>query len=337
HGETRLSRQAIGEGAVYTPLVLRANEIWRQLEDESGHKLLQRCGGLIYGDPSSRELTHNTEQFLQQTVRAAQDFSIEHELLGYSALKKRFPQFRFNKRHEGYFEPGAGYLLPELCIKTQLQLAGENGAQLLFDREVLAIEESQSEVQVKTHERVLKGSKVIICAGSWMPQFLPEKYSSLLKVYRQRLCWFKPVKASAIKSESPVFVKLGSPTEPLVYGFPEIVPGQGMKVASEQFDETISPDKFDRNLSREEVTWLHGIAQNALDLDSTALNSRACLYTMIPDGNFIIDYAPTNKNIIIASPCSGHGFKHSAAIGEMLAAMACEGKAAIKEFSLSRF
>ena len=339
HGETRLTRQAIGEGAIYTPLALRSNQIWRQLEKESGNKLLHQCGGIIYGDPSSDEIIHDIQSgsFLRDTIKVAQEFNIDHDLLEYSALNKRFPQFKFKKSDLGYVEPGAGYLFPELCIKTQLQLATQRGASILLNNEILAISSTNSSIELETQNQTLMASKVIVCAGAWMPKFLPPKYAGLLKVYRQNFCWFRMAKNAINNDQTPVFMKLPSATEPLIYGFPEVKPGLGVKVASEQFDTTTNPDGYNKNLSSKEISRLHRIASNALDLDPGAVRSQACIYTVSPDSNFIVDYSPVNRNIVLASPCSGHGFKHSSAIGELLTEMTVDCKTVVSELSLARF
>lgn len=60
---------------------------------------------------------------------------------------------------------------------------------------------------------------------------------------------------------------------------------------------------------------------------------------MTPDENFIIDFKPDSKRVILVSACSGHGFKHSAAIGEILSQLATIGTSSIdiSSFSLGRF
>jgi sarcosine oxidase len=47
-----------------------------------------------------------------------------------------------------------------------------------------------------------------------------------------------------------------------------------------------------------------------------------CLYTTTPDHGFIVDRLPEMPRVLVASPCSGHGFKHSAGLGELIAARA---------------
>jgi sarcosine oxidase len=81
------------------------------------------------------------------------------------------------------------------------------------------------------------------------------------------------------------------------------------------------------------------VAGNLPDLSPECVRSVACLYTMTPDGHFVIDRHPEMPSVIIASPCSGHGFKHSAAIGESLAELALQGGSTLDlgAFAFSRF
>ncbi len=112
HGETRITRQAIGEGEEYVPLVLRSNEIWREIERETGEILFTANGGLIIGDLQATNGNHGSKNFLLQTIAAAKVHGIAHEILDCDALKRRFPQFHFKGNETGYYEPGAGFLRP---------------------------------------------------------------------------------------------------------------------------------------------------------------------------------------------------------------------------------
>ena len=121
HGDTRITRLAIGEGEQYTPLVLRSNEIWREVERETGERLRVVTGGLIISGPS-RSAKTQVAKFFEATLAAARRFGIEHEIVDAPGIRKRFPQFAVRDDEVGYFEPGAGYLRPERCIAAQ-QLA----------------------------------------------------------------------------------------------------------------------------------------------------------------------------------------------------------------------
>src|SRR5664279_6287621 len=118
HGETRITRQAIGEGREFGPLVLRSNEIWEELEAATGASLMTRNGGLVLASHDVGGNHHGSRSFLQDTIDAAVEFGIPHETLRADEIRRRFPQFRLTADEEGYFEPGAGFLRPEACVKT---------------------------------------------------------------------------------------------------------------------------------------------------------------------------------------------------------------------------
>ena len=68
HGESRIIRQAIGEGEQYMPLVLRSYELWQDLAKEIGQKLLTTTGGLILEPENSAITAHGRHRFLAQTI-----------------------------------------------------------------------------------------------------------------------------------------------------------------------------------------------------------------------------------------------------------------------------
>src|SRR5690349_7234064 len=129
HGDTRITRLAIGEGAHYTPLVLRANEIWREVESQTGEDLHVVTGMLIVSSERRRATTH-VANFFENTIEAARRFGIAHDILDAAAIRRRFPRFAVRDNEVGYYEPGAGYLRPEACIAAQLRLAEDHGAEL---------------------------------------------------------------------------------------------------------------------------------------------------------------------------------------------------------------
>jgi sarcosine oxidase len=165
----------------------------------------------------------------------------------------------------------------------------------------------------------------------------------LVRGYRQVLYWFD-VKGDIQRytpDHFPVFL-WESPTHHDTYGFPAIDgPRGGLKIAFEDYQVNTTPEKVDRTISKEETQRMYDvyIKDYFPELSSTCLRAISCLYTVTPDNQFVIDKHPQYSNVIIASPCSGHGFKHSAAIGETLAELALEGKSTldISQFGLSRF
>jgi sarcosine oxidase len=126
----------------------------------------------------------------------------------------------------------------------------------------------------------------------------------------------------------------------MFYGFPAIDgPGGGLKIAGEQFEQSVAPDEMETEVGEDEVTAMHALAAPYLRITSRCVRAVACKYTVTPDFGFVIDRHPEDERVWFASACSGHGFKHSAAVGEALAQLAIDGKTTydLSRFRLSRF
>jgi len=326
HGDTRITRQAIGEGEWYTPIVLRSHEIWREVERETGEKLFEATGMLVISSAARRATTH-VDNFFENTVLAAKRFGIPHELLDAAAIRARFPQFNVRDNEVGYFEPGAGYVRPEACIRAQLALAERRGAGIRRDEAVRGFWSEDGVVHVITDRGELRARRLLLCAGAWLPRFLEPSVAGLFSVSRQTLHWFA-VRAPIERYEAPrfpVWIWELQETRHVIYGFPAIDgPGGGAKVATEQYEATTTPQDARREVSEEESRRMHEalIAPYLPELGPACVKAAACLYTVTPDFHFVIDRHPRVPEATIVSPCSGHGFKHSAAIGEALADMA---------------
>jgi sarcosine oxidase len=344
HGESRIIRQAIGEGEEYVPLVLRSYELWREIENKTGTDLLTITGGLTLESQNSEAALHGRRDFLDQAIRCAEKFNIRHEILETADIKKRYPQFAVTDER-AYFEYETGFLRLELCIEAQLHLARKHGAVVQTDELVLSIESSGgSEVTVKTSRGVYHAEKAIITAGPWISRFLPPAYAHLFKVSRQVMYWFditEDCRSTFAAPGFPIFIWIfAEGGEFGFYGFPTL-DGKTIKIATEQFTAITDPDHVQRTVTREEEQSMYrDYVQGRLPGISDRCGAAAsCLYTTTPDSNFAIDVHPDNDRIIFASPCSGHGFKHSAAIGEALAEQVIDGKSKIdiSSFSLKRF
>jgi sarcosine oxidase len=324
HGETRITRQAIGEGREFVPLVLRSNEIWRELEAATGRSLMTQNGGLVVATPGVKGSHHGSETFLKDTIDAAVTFGIPHEVLNASDIRRRFPQFRLTAGEQGYFEPGAGFLHPELCVATQIEEARKLGARVQISEVVLELSSWANSVSVKTDKGTYEADKVILTAGPWISRFLAQQHAPNFLVYRQTLCWFAlETNTDRYTPERfPVFIWItGTRVQDMLYGFPAIDgPGGGTKVATETYEHTVDPDRVPRDVSDASVASMYStyIAPRFPDISRRCLRTATCLYTVTPDGKFVIDYADDDRNIVFASACSGHGFKHSPAIGEAL-------------------
>lgn len=287
---------------------------------------------------------HGRRDFLDQAIRCAEKFNIRHDILEAADIRKRYPQFVVTDER-AYFEYETGFLRPELCLKAQLELGRKHGAVVQTDEIVTSIEsDGPSGVTVKTSRGAYSAEKVIIAAGPWITRFLPPSYAHLFTIYRQVMYWFdirEDCRSEFAPPGFPIFIWIfDNCGEFGFYGFPTLE-GKTIKVATEQFTQSTDPDHVQRLVRTEEERAMYKryIEGRLPGISSRCAIAASCLYTLTPDSNFVIDVHPDDDRIIIASPCSGHGFKHSAAIGEALAEQVIDGKSKIEmsSFSLKRF
>jgi sarcosine oxidase len=207
HGDTRITRQAIGEGEQFVPFALRSYEIWREIESETGADLLTITGGLIMSAESQHSL-HGNSDFLETTIAAANKFGISHRILNAGEIAEEFPQFALDGTERGYFEFEAGYLRPENCVATQLDLAEKLGATLLRNERVLRVERNSAGVDVFTDRVKYSSAKVIISAGPWVNEFFQGVPAGLFQIYRQVLYWFdvSHVFEQYVVGKFPIFI-----------------------------------------------------------------------------------------------------------------------------------
>jgi sarcosine oxidase len=343
HGDTRITRLAIGEGAQYTPLAMRSHTLWRDLERESGRPLLTSCGGLIISSPAKSSITH-VEGFFANTVAAARQYAIAHEILDAEQIRRRFPQFNVADDETGYFEPSAGFLRPEECIGAHLRMAQVRGADIHRNELVSRFDVSNGSVTVTTSREKYSADRLIVAAGAWLPGLVDARIAKHFTIHRQTMYWFG-VQNSATPFDPgrfPVFIWELQGRKQGIYGFPAIDgPHGGIKVSTEQYATATSADAAERTVSEDEAAAIHEelVAPFLPAVGSQCLKASACLYTVTPDFGFVIDTHPDSERVLIASPCSGHGFKHSPAIGEALAELVIDGtaRADLDAFKLNRF
>lgn len=319
HGETRITRLAIGEGDDYVPFVRRSHELWRGIEQLTGAQLLTRTGGVILG--------HGESPFLRRTRGSARRFGIDHENLSNGEVRARFPMFAVDDQTEGYYEPEAGYVRPESAVRAQLELARAHGAQLKVDERVEKWTASADGVRVQTAAGTYDAGGLVLCAGAWIPDLYPEG-SDIFAIYRQLLFWFPIRERYEELRRMPVFVwEFAAPQDAIThlvgfYGFPAIDgPAGGVKLATESYEQTTSAARKPQPATRHEIDAMYrGYVESRLPwLGAQPLRTVPCLYTTVRQSRFVIDRHPDHDAVLIVSPCSGHGFKHSAAIGESVA------------------
>jgi sarcosine oxidase len=342
HGDTRITRLAIGEGEQYTPFALRSHQLWRELEKETGTSLLTLCGGLIIS--SSAKTSHiHAENFFANTLAAAKRYAIPHEVLDATDIRRRFPGFRVADDEQGYFERDAGFVRPEACVRAQLNVAEQRGAEIHRGERVSGFDASDHAVKVITDQETYNADRLIVTAGSWLPTLVDRSLARHFAIHRQTMFWFDmdaPVSAY-LPERCPVFIWELQGKKQGLYGFPAVDGANGgMKIATEQFAAATSADAVQPEVSDREKQAMYDdyVRPYIAGVSSRCLRATTCLYTVTPDFGFVIDSYPGADRVVIVSACSGHGFKHSPAIGEAVADLLLYGSTALDlaSFSLQR-
>lgn len=323
-GETRIIREAYHEHPSYVPLVQRAYELWSLLEEQAGRTLYRQTRGLMLGSPRSATVSG--------ARRSAKLHGIPHEMLDADQIRKRFPAYRPEPGTVALLEPRAGALFPEACIEAHLALAAQKGAQLRPNEPVLEWRARESGIRLRTSRGDYEAERLVLTAGAWLPELLRDP-ALPLRVERQVMHWFEVgARAELFRPDGfPIFIWEieGSRT---IYGFPDF--GTGVKIGIHHEGETVEPDRVRRTVSDTEIAEVRRrVAPRFPDLGPPRAH-KVCLYTNTPDEAFVVDRHPQHPNVIVASPCSGHGFKFASAIGEVVADLATKGTS---RFDLSQF
>jgi sarcosine oxidase len=330
HGETRIIRQAYFEHTNYVPLLLRAYELWRELEQAAGEPLLQQVGLLQIGPAQGAVISG--------VLASAREHHLAVELLSPAEISQRFPAFRVPAGMVGVFEPTAGYLRVERCVLAHLAAARQHGAEF----RTAAVRSFRPEgsgvaVQLESGE-VLHAGRLVVTAGPWAPQLLAS-LGIPLTIRRKHVCWFRSSAESlAATAGCPTF--LYELTGGVFYGFPGI-DSLGLKVAEHSGGEPVADPLADpRQLDQADLDRVRGFVDGHLAGGAAELvRHSVCFYTMSPDEHFLVDRHPEMPQVVFAAGLSGHGFKFTSVLGEALADLTLDGttRLPIGHLSVRRF
>ena len=339
HAETRITRLALGEGAQYLPIVTRAHDIWRELEAATGEPLLYQNGGLIITSPDSKALFRGQKQdFAVITQHLAQAHGIDHTMWSGAEVRHRYPQLQVRDTDHAYFEPTGGFVLSERAVSAQLGQAQKLGATVCTNDAVTDVEWSADGVRVTAAAGTFAADKAIVTTGAWMADFVPQPDRAQFPVYRQVVYWFEVEDPDVFSVEHwPFMMWIGDTTEDFFTSFAMVPDGvPGLKMVTEQHHTPCHPDTVTRDISHAEIQAFYDrlASKKLYGVKPNCLAAEACLYTVTADEHFVVDWHPESDRVLLASACSGHGFKHSAAIGEALIQMAIDGKS---ELSMAPF
>jgi monomeric sarcosine oxidase len=316
HGHTRVIRQAYFEHPDYVPLLVESYRLWRDLENHVGRELFHQVGLIQVGPPDGH--------VVPGVLHSAAEHRMNVEQLASNEIEKRWPGLRAPQDSIGAYEPGAGYLLVEDCVRAHLDAASAAGAEFLGETEVESWSASGNEVRVTTARGQFTASRLVIAAGAWAGRMLSE-LKVQLQVRRKSLFWFETSAPQYdVTNGFPVF--LYELPQGVFYGFPKL-DARGVKVAEHSGGRVVDdPLVVDRSIDIEEQERLIQFLSSHLPgVTRTVTDHVVCLYTMSPDENFIVDRHPAHANVVFAAGLSGHGFKFVPVLGRALAELALGG------------
>jgi sarcosine oxidase len=326
HGATRLFRLAHAS-TDYVNLARIAHGLWHEVEDESGEQLIQPMDGLDIG----------SRGILEPFRTAMQAARVPFEVLGREEIAQRYPQFNLPEDVIGLFQNSYAILYADRTVSTLSAQAVKNGASIYEHQTVYEIRPSGDGVQVRTGTDTYRAGRLVLCAGSWMQGLVkPLGIDLPLTILKEHLTYFKPDDPWRwMPGRFPIFRQhLEGMEGRWGVGFP-VQEGKGVKLLVDLTGPVVEPDDPDRSADQGVADTVRAYATRVLPtLGRNMVEVETCRYTMTPDDDFIIDHHPAYPQIVIASPCSGHGFKFAPLIGKILADLAVRGKT---EYEIGRF
>lgn len=317
HGSARITRHSYAD-VRYARLMPAAFAAWRELEADAGESLYLRIGGLSLCPPGV--------DYVGQVTASLAAIGCPHRRMTGRELRELLPVFGVPDDQDVVFEPDAGMILAERALAAMLRLADASGLlEIDEDAAVRRIDLDADDPTIVLGDRKIVAERLIVTAGSWTARLFPE-FASRLRPERQQVLYFAPVAPGLFTiGRMPVFISVGAGPKDLYYGMPSVLAG-GVKVARHG-GEPIDPDLDDRQVSEDYCEEIRSFLRGTMPqlADDPIVRTEICKYTVAENEDFRIGSHPRRDDVIVASPCSGHGFKFAALIGRMLADHAING------------
>jgi sarcosine oxidase len=313
HGVSRIIRLPYYEDPAYVPLLHRAYELWREAEAATGAELLVTTGSIDAGPED--------DALFQGALASARLHDLPHEVLTGTAVNDRFPGYRLPAGLRAVFQPQGGLVASERAIVAHVGAAQAAGADIRARERVLDWDADGDGVTVTTDKGTYRAGRLVLTAGAWAGELAPA-LAPLAVAERQVLAWLQPHRPDWFGPDRfPVFNLMVE--EGRYYGLPVYeVPGFKFGRYHHQ-QETGAPDTLLREPDAADEALLRAFGERYFPAGSgPTMALRACMFTNTPDEHFILDHHPAHPRVVLASPCSGHGYKFCSVIGEILAELA---------------
>jgi sarcosine oxidase len=326
-GQSRIIRKAYFEHPDYVPLLVRAYENWKELENETGSQIYYDTG-LLYAGRKDGIL-------IRGVLESAEKFNVKVDRLSINDAKEKFRQFSIPAEYDILFEPDAGFVTPERAILLFTERAIRHGAVIRTKEKISGWKKSGNHIEVKTNSGTYSCKKLIITAGPWAGQMIPG-IGSKLKITRQMIAWVSPANWKPFElGNFPCWLIEDESKPGAYYGFPILPVGKfggpiGLKLAYHYPGEVTDPDMVNRIPNEgDEANLIYALNKFLPGGYASTLSIKTCLYTNTPDEDFILDLLPGFEDVVIATGFSGHGFKFVPVVGEIMADLAMYGKTSL--------
>ena len=326
HGVTRIIRLAYYESPAYVPLLHRAFELWRDLGEAFDERLLHTTGSIDTGYEGSG--------VFEGSLASCREHGLRHEVLSGTDVNRRFPGYRLPESHHALLQPDGGFVLSERAIVAHVVLAQALGADIRAREPMLDWSPiAGGGVRVKTPRGVYEAGRLVLAPGAWIGDLVPA-LKPITVPERQVLGWFQPDEPAKFGPDA--FPVLNLMVEEGRYYLLPIWGVPGLKIGLyHHLGETGAADAISRDVTSEDEAVLRRcISRYFPGADGPAMALHACMFTNTPDEHFIIDRLAANPDVLVASPCSGHGYKFASVVGEIIADLATAGES---RFDLTMF
>ncbi|HEX4357867.1 MAG TPA: N-methyl-L-tryptophan oxidase [Pseudonocardia sp.] len=319
-GESRIFRTAYLEGPQYVPLLLRARELWRELERESGQQLLTLNGGLMIGPEDSDSM--------RNVLVSAERFDLPHEVLDAGEMGRRYPQHRMLPGEIGFLDEWAGVLRPEFAVLAAARSAQARGARVVTGSRVSAVEPFDGGVRVVAGDRTYTVEQAVLTAGPWTARFAPA-LAAHVTPRKLVMTWYPALDVRAYQPDRfPIFIRESGAVH--IFGIPTL-DGGSVKVAPHgSYGDLADGDDLDRNVAPSDLDPINRtVAELMPGLVPTPVRVASYMDAYTTDNDALVGQLPGTDNVWLLGAFSGHGFKMATAFGQIAAELVTEGKASL--------
>jgi sarcosine oxidase len=316
HGMHRVFRKAYFEHQDYVPLLQTAERLWLELESESGASLYRRTGVVLSGPDGGDAVAG--------TLAAAAQHDLPVECLNPDEAHKRWPLLRFRQQDSVVLDPDAGILAVEDCVTQHLDRARQLGAETCFLEPIKSCEVRPNSVTITTDKETRTADSVVFAGGAWSQSLLPSQLPPLQVLHKLQLWHTVEHSYQSQLGQLPAF--FFETPQGTFYGM-HSGPGELKLARHSGGSPVIDPSNpGDFALVEEQGPCARFASDYLKGISSNPVRTSNCLYTVSPDGHFIVDHSTDSNRIVFAAGLSGHGFKFASALGAVLADLATCGR-----------